>query len=509
MLRFEDLLAARMLARQLPDRVEVLQSALETLQEGEAKRSLLSSLVAINLVTMDQARYVHTQVETHKRQRALGIYAHLLTSSGGMPRDRVKRFVDQLGSQADMNGLGDSVVGAGQLPPAREQQLRFQARLAADRDMAKQVEAYLVSQQAQQPQSFADQAPSPDVALTGSGRIQLSQVIRPDEAVKIVQGTLSDADGELPGPQFRIPDTVDMSDPRTGKQMMSYRILGRVGEGAMGTVYLVDTQEDPTKPMALKMIPKDASADAKGRFKREILANGFFSHPNALEIFDAGETDGGQPFLAMEFVDGADLSDAMAERPLPFRAAIDLTLQAFSALGAAHQAGVVHRDVKPANILVSRDMQHAKLMDFGIAIIRDLGEFEEKVFRSMEGGVTGTPEYMSPEQASGDPITEASDIYSMGVVLYHLLANRLPFDSETSTGFITCHMIEDPIPLVKANPATKVLPRELHDLLGRLLEKNPKNRPASCQEVEKVLREVLPKVKDRGTGGFWSWFSRG
>lgn len=537
MLRFEDLMAARILDRQVPDKRAPILDAVGRLRSSHSPKSLLASLVEGEVLTMDQARWVHAQVERYKRSRSVAVYGHLLAREG-LPADRVRRLVEQVGPDADLNGLGDAVVAAGQLTPQREQQLRFQARLAADRDQASQVQTWLAAHPAtgSEEQTQVDLVAPPIGALggalagalgppdpAGSGALRLppdpgaSAVLRlgevaaalagpaQEEARRIVRGTLSDADDELPGPQFRIPEWIDMSDPRTGKQLAGYRILGRVGAGAMGTVYLVDRQDDPTRPVALKLLPSDASSDAKGRFKREILANSFFSHPGVIEILDAGTTEQGHAFMAMEFFDGSDLAVVLdAEKRLPPRRALLLARQVLEALAACHAAGVVHRDIKPGNILVSRDGETAKLMDFGIALVRELGEFEGAVFRSMEGGVTGTPEFMSPEQAGGDTLGEASDLYSLGCVLYLMLSGRLPFESESSQGFISCHLLEDPLPLARAHADAKALPRELLDVVDALLRKAPDERPKGAAAVVEVIDQVLPRLRDKtGRVGLW------
>lgn len=510
MIRFEDLLAARFLYQQLPTRRDVLLGGLDALHTAQTQRSLLAALVDDGVVTYEQARYVFQAVEHHKRERGTSIYAHLLGREG-LPPSALADLRERLGD-GDLNGLGELVLAQGLLDPAREQQLRFQARLVHDRDMAAQVQSHVKQSLEQKEGSSGGPA---------RGVFASSQMIKggkppvpaAEEVSQLVRGTLSDADEELPGPRFRIPDWVDMADPRTGKQLEGYRILGRVGQGAMGTVYLCDRQEEPGKATALKLLPSDASKDAQGRFKREILANSFFSHPGALEIYDAGKTERGFQYLAMEFFDGRDLEQVLEEvTTLPPAEAIEIARQVFETLGAAHDANVVHRDVKPANILVSHDRTTAKLMDFGIAIVGDLGEFEGQVFRSMEGGVTGTPEYMSPEQASGEPITPGSDLYSMAVVLYHMLSGRLPFESETSSGFITCHMLEDPDPLAKAEPGLKsILPMEIHELMAALLQKNPKKRPQTASEIVQVLTDVLPKLHQApsGTAKFLRMFGWG
>ncbi|MGE0708563.1 MAG: serine/threonine-protein kinase [Planctomycetota bacterium] len=500
MIRFEDLMAARFLYQQLPERRDVLMAVLEQLKNDPGQRTLLSCMVDGRMLTREQASWVYTRVEAHKRERAVAIYGHILTQSG-VPAAALTQLLQQLGD-TDMNVMGDVVRARKLLPPEREQQLRFQARLAFDRDMANQVQAHLMTNQvaARLPTAPGQSGPLPHLNVLGSGVIKapLPKSTAHEEAARIVQGTLSDADGELPGPAFRIPDRVDMSDPRTGKMLGPYRILGRIGAGAMGTVYLCDSQSDPKKPIALKLLPRDAGSDAQGRFKREILANSFFSHPGALDVYDAGQTETGYHYLAMEFFDGDDLSKVLEEmKKLPPRTALTLSRQVFETLGAAHDCGVIHRDVKPSNVLVDAEYQHARLMDFGIAIIKDIDGFERKIFHTVEGGVSGTPEYMSPEQAAGETLTPMSDLYSMGVVLYHTLAGRLPFHSETSGGFITCHMIEDPLPLTKADPSLRAQPREMLDLVDRLLAKDPAKRP-DLPTILKTIDEVLPKVTDRG-----------
>jgi serine/threonine-protein kinase len=297
---------------------------------------------------------------------------------------------------------------------------------------------------------------------------------------------------------------VDLSDPRVGQLVGGHRVIGRVGAGAMGVVYLADRQEEPTRPVALKLLPRGASDEARARFKREILAQSFFSHRSVIDVYDAGETEAGDPWLAMEFLDASDLEELLLDpaRPLSARRAVLIAAQVLRGLAAAHAAKVVHRDVKPGNVLVTRDLEVAKLMDFGIAVIGDLGEFEQQVFHSLEGTVTGTPEYMSPEQASGDRVGPPGDVYSLGCVLYRALSGRLPYESETSQGFLSCHILEEPRPLAQADPRTRALPPELHALVSRLLGKEPAARPTATQAARE-LETLAPRLKDAAsTGGF-------
>ncbi len=498
---YDDLVAARLLNRQLPAARDVLLRTLDAVGTRGDQRSLLARLVADRVVTEEQARFVHQAVQRHKRTRLVQAYAQLLTHRG-LPAAQIKECLERIGPEGDAGALGNSLVSDGALAQELEQQLRFQARVACDRQQAQELQAYRDSR-AQQP-----------AAPTGN-EVTLSGVIRlppmaPDgvaqssglDTARLRQAVEQVA--ELPPPQFGVPEWVDTSDPKVGRWVDRYRVLGRIGAGAMGIVFLADSQDDPTLPVALKVLNADATEDAKGRFKREILANGFFSHPGAIDVYAAGRTAEGNDYLAMEFFDGEDLAEILeTEVQLEPRRALQLCRQVFETLGAAHDAGIIHRDVKPANMLISRDGQRAKLMDFGIAIIRDLGEFEGMVFKTVEGGATGTPQFMSPEQAAGDKLTPSTDLYSMGCVLYQTLSGRLPFESESANGFMACHMMEEPLPLAKASPAMKSLPKALHELMQRLLDKNPANRPLDAAAVVAALDEILPAVSDKKKGGLW------
>jgi len=497
LITFDDLIAARLLNDKLPHAREMLLRVLDTVGTGDDQRSLLARLVADQVVTHDQASFVHQAVQDQKRTRMVQVYAHLLTTQG-VPGPQVQACIERAGPQADVNAVGATAVAARVLAPDREQQLRFQARVAADRDQAQQVQAYLESR---------TQSPGAPVGhdLSISGVIRLPQLPsgQAPGAHAVDSTRLREVAAEpLAPPKFEVPDWVDTSDPMVGQLVGNNRVLGRIGAGAMGIVYMADCADDPERRTALKVLNDEATEEARGRFKREILANGFFSHPGVIDVYDAGRTDQGNDFLAMEFFDGEDLAEILEhEVKLEPHQALVLCKQVFETLAAAHEAGIVHRDVKPANILVSRDGTTAKLMDFGIAVIRDLGEFESMVFKTVEGGSTGTPQFMSPEQAAGDKLGPASDLYSMGMVLYQALSGRLPYESETANGFMACHIMEDPLPLAKAAPGMKALPKQLHTLLDRLFDKAPSGRPESGHAVAAEIDQILPLLKTKKRSG--------
>ena len=494
MARFEDVCAAQLIRRQLPGVAPAVGGELRALADeaaGSRARSLLARLVDKRALSLEQAQWVHGAVERTKRARGLGLYLGLLEREG-VPRADLLRLVERLGRDPDLEGLGQAILGAWRLPPEREQKLRYQARLALDRDLVEQARLGLVEALGAPGGAVAATEPPPPVSE--SDKVKVDE-LRPEEAQRILRRTLSDADGDLPGPRFKIPASVDLSDPRVGRLISGYRVIGRIGAGAMGAVYLADHRDDPARPVALKLLPRGAGDEARARFKREILAQSFFSHEAVIDVYDAGESEAGDPWLAMEFLDGRDLEEVLgeADRPLPPRRAALIGARVLRGLAAAHAANVVHRDVKPANVLVTRDLATAKLMDFGIAVVGDLGQFEGQVFRSIEGSVTGTPEYMAPEQASGGQVGPPADVYSLGCVLFRLLSGELPYESETSQGYLNCHLLEDPKPLGRV---ARGLPPELGALVARLLDKDPEARPTATQAARE-LEALAPKLKER------------
>ena len=234
-------------------------------------------------------------------------------------------------------------------------------------------------------------------------------------------------------------------------------------------------------------------------------------HANVVPVTDVGQDPVQGTFLVMDYIEGCDLSriiraarkrKARLSPKLAARIAADL----LAGLQAAHELrdregknlGVVHRDLKPANILVANEGDGARLADFGIAINLDLGGLDAFIFKSLDGTVTGTAEFCSPEQAAGGPIDTQSDLYALGCLLYNALSGRLPYDSETSQGFLMCHMLEDPVPLVD-RAGCEDLPQPLLDLVMGLLEKEPGDRPKGAEVVASRLRAIEEQLSGGGT----------
>ncbi|MCJ7755295.1 MAG: serine/threonine protein kinase, partial [Thermoanaerobaculales bacterium] len=195
-----------------------------------------------------------------------------------------------------------------------------------------------------------------------------------------------------------------------GRTVSHYQIVERLGGGGMGLVYKArDTRLN--RDVALKFLPKEWSHEPllRERFSREARAASALDHPNICTVFDIGETNDGQLFIAMAYCTGPTLKNRIHEGPLPVEQAVDLAIQIGSALERAHEAGIVHRDIKPANILLT-DRDQVKIVDFGLAKLAG----EAAVTR--EGSVIGTPAYMSPEQASGEEVDGRSDLWALGAV---------------------------------------------------------------------------------------------
>ena len=265
-----------------------------------------------------------------------------------------------------------------------------------------------------------------------------------------------------------------------------YELVELVGTGGMSSVYKAHDRL-LERNVALKMLHPHFGGDDEyvERFRREARAVAQMSHPNIVTVIDRGEDDG-QQFIVFEFVDGENLKQ-MVERsgPLPARRAVELGLAIAGALAFAHEHGLVHRDVKPQNVLLTPDGE-AKVTDFGIARSLDV---EHGVTQT--GTVLGTSNYISPEQASGKPVTPATDVYSLGVVLYELLTAEVPFPGDNFVAVAMKHM-NDPVPdLRQIRPDA---PLRLVAAIERALEKAPERRFGSMGEFARELQRCLAEM---------------
>lgn len=262
-----------------------------------------------------------------------------------------------------------------------------------------------------------------------------------------------------------------------GQQIGRYRVEREIGRGGMGVVY-EGTQVTLDRRVAIKMLASHlADADSSARFQREALTLAKLAHPNIIHIYDVEEFQGSQ-FIIMEYVGGGSFGDLLEGSPvLPPDRVVGVLAPVLGGLAAAHEKGIVHRDIKPDNILFS-DSGRPKLTDFGIAHMRGANS------KTRTGVMLGTPYYMSPEQARGRPVTPASDLYAVGVVMYEALTGRVPFVAEDAVSVALMHVQDDAEPIENVRPE---VPTGLCEVVRRAMAKDPADRFESAAAMEDAL----------------------
>ena len=270
-----------------------------------------------------------------------------------------------------------------------------------------------------------------------------------------------------------------------GQTISHYKITAKLGEGGMGVVYKAEDTK-LRRIVALKFLSTATlgDEDEKARFFREAQAAALLDHPNIAAVHDIEETDG-QTFMAMAFIDGPTIGEKIKERPLKMEEALDIAIQICEGLKEAHEQGVTHRDVKPANIMLTRKGR-VKITDFGLAHLAG----RSKLTKS--GTTLGTPAYMSPEQALGEPTDRRSDVWGVGIVLYEMIAGRPPFVSEHEQAIIYSIINEDPEPLTAMRTG---LPTELDRVVFKGLAKKPEERYQHVDDMLVDLRRLQKKLE--------------
>src|SRR6476620_1232916 len=264
-----------------------------------------------------------------------------------------------------------------------------------------------------------------------------------------------------------------------------YRIVSKIGEGGMGEVYLAqDTKLD--RKVALKILPSDVAADRgrMNRFVQEAKSASALNHPNIITIYEIDETDAGH-FIATEFIDGKTLRERMEKSPANLDQTLDVAVQIAGALAAAHAAGIVHRDVKPENVMVRHD-GIVKVLDFGLAQAKTpVLPNTDNSSKTVPGTVMGSARYMSPEQARGLDVDERTDIWSLGVVLYEMLTQRAPFSGATRMDTMVSILEREPLPLAPLNGDSGLL--TLLAIVNQTLRKETADRYQTAVDLLKDL----------------------
>src|SRR6476661_7345883 len=284
------------------------------------------------------------------------------------------------------------------------------------------------------------------------------------------------------------------------ERISHYRILEKLGAGGMGEVYLAEDTKLGRK-VALKILAEEytTNRDRLHRFEQEACAASALNHPNILTIHEVGSDDG-RHFIATEYIDGVTLRRKISGTPMDVAEILDIAVQVAGALEEAHAAGIIHRDVKPDNIMVRRN-GYVKVLDFGLAKLTETsterepsdGEASTRVLVQTDAGVVmGTSHYMSPEQARGKPVDARSDIWSLGVVIYEMVAGRTPFEGETSTDVIVAITQKEPAPLMRFAPN---VPAELDWIVTKALRKDREERYQTVKELLVDLRRLKQRLE--------------
>jgi WD40 repeat protein/predicted Ser/Thr protein kinase len=302
----------------------------------------------------------------------------------------------------------------------------------------------------------------------------------------------------LQSPLLRVPAlTMAAPGPEPGEwppgpspRVGHYRIVGRIGEGGMGAVYEAE-QDNPRRPVALKVIRPGLLAPALlKRFAREAQILGRLHHPGIAQIYEAGLAEDGRPFFAMEYIRGLPLTESARLRGLTAPARLELLARVCDAVQHAHDQGIIHRDLKPGNILVDETGQ-PKVLDFGLARVTD-ADVQTSVARTLAGQLLGTLGYMSPEQVSGNPaaVDQRSDVYALGVILFELLAGRLPYHLDGLPLHEAARVIREHEPS-RLGSVISAFRGDVETIVGKALEKDKARRYISAGELAADIRRHL------------------
>ena len=289
------------------------------------------------------------------------------------------------------------------------------------------------------------------------------------------------------------------SDPLIGRTTSHYRVLERLGGGGMGVVYKAEDIR-LHRMVALKFLMSDIAQDALAleRFQREAQAASVLNHPNICTIYDANIEEGYR-FIVMEYLEGLTLRHLIAHKPLPLDQLLDLSIEITEALATAHSAGIIHRDIKPTNIFVTK-LGHAKILDFGLVkrVSSDGGlstmpTAEETWLLTSPGSTVGTIAYMSPEQARGEELDTRTDLFSFGAVLYEMATGRLAFSGNTAAVVHEAILNKPPAPAVRLN---KQVPAALEEIISIALEKDRKLRYQKAADIRADLQRVRQEIAE-------------
>jgi serine/threonine-protein kinase len=285
-----------------------------------------------------------------------------------------------------------------------------------------------------------------------------------------------------------------------------YRIVKKLGEGGMGAVYRGE-QLSLKRAVAVKLLKPELGANQVilRRFNAEAEAVAKLSHPNTVNIYDFGQDSDGSLFIAMEFIEGRSLREAIqTEGPFSATRALHIALQVAASLSDAHAHAIVHRDLKPDNVMLQergRTKDVVRVLDFGIAKLRDDNRATQQAM-TQAGDMLGTPQYMAPEQIRGEAIDGRTDVYALGCMIYEMVTARMPFEAPTIMAMLSKHLLEQAVPPAQRRPDLAI-PPAIDQLVQRAMAKDPASRPATMDQFAEMLQAVLatlPTDPNRSAG---------
>ena len=478
-----DVIAAKMVAQLGWLTVARLREELRALDASSAAQDLLASLVRQGALDRAQQTKARRYVDLYERVRKEALYCALLERSRILGTGEIAEWKERLAQERYAKSLGEHLLAAKRISAAQAGKLRQQQFIGLERENERALEGYRKT------------------VFEGVGR-----AITKDPKAKLETGVFTIKELFRSAESQKLARSVVLAPPEYPSKVGAYEVLGVLGKGGMGIV-LEARHENGGDAVAVKLAriqgpgggtaPTSAADEVKARMRREILAMSMLHHENIVQVLDAGDAEDGVPFVVMELVRGRELRDHLRERTFfPPREALAIFLQVVAAAGAAHRAGIVHRDLKPENVLVAESEGRlvAKLMDFGLARIVEIDPaHEDKVFKTQATNVvSGSPQYLSPEQVLGDSVDARTDLYALGVMLFELLTGEPPWAVTSLNEMLRAHVSRAPRTLAAVRAGT-VFPAALEKLVASLLGKSPTERPASAADVIATIeKEVFP-----------------